>query len=90
MGLNENVLTRAAWLGARIIFPQVSPESSAIFDLIMELYRCCNGRWNELICDIYDIPDASEQLGCFRAYAAVFLTNVGNYFVCEFDPPTMF
>ncbi|KAF8533573.1 peptidase family M49-domain-containing protein [Trichophaea hybrida] len=73
-------MSRAAWLGARIIFPQVSPESSVIFDLIMELFRSCNGRWDELVRDIHDIPDVGEQLECFRAYAAVFLTNVGNYF----------
>lgn len=69
-------MARAAWLGARIILRQVSPESPAIFDFILELHRTCSGDWQSLIG-----PDvSSEHLQRFLTYAATFLSNVGNYY----------
>ena len=68
---------RAAWYGARIVLRQVSPESQAIFDFILELYRSCSGNWAELIG-----PSVSEDdMRKFLTYAAAFLSNLGNYFV---------
>ncbi|CAM1507779.1 Fc.00g046270.m01.CDS01 [Cosmosporella sp. VM-42] len=69
-------MARSAWFGARIILRQVSPESPAIFDFILELHRTCSGNWRSLIG-----PDvSSENLQRFLTYAATFLSNVGNYY----------
>ncbi|TLS22073.1 uncharacterized protein PpBr36_09394 [Pyricularia pennisetigena] len=69
-------MARAAWHGTRIILRQVSPESTSIFDFILELHNFCNGNWSSLTG-----PDVSEErLGGFLVYAATFLSNVGNYF----------
>ncbi|RYP89132.1 hypothetical protein DL769_000180 [Monosporascus sp. CRB-8-3] len=69
-------LARSAWFGTRIILRQVSPESSAIFDFILELYRTCSGNWGSLIG-----PDvSSEDLQRLLTYAATFLSNLGNYY----------
>lgn len=71
-------LARAAWHGSRIIMRQVSPESPDIFDFIMDLYHACDGEWNTLVeqCSI-----TSEELASFLEYAAMFLCNLGNFYV---------
>lgn len=69
---------RAAWLGTRIVLQQVSPESRAIFDFILELYRSCSGDWHSLIGPDLD----NENLQALLTYSATFLSNIGNYFVC--------
>ncbi len=56
---------------------QVSPESPAIFDFILELHRACAGNWESLV----GPGIGSEDLGRFLTYAATFLANIGNYFV---------
>lgn len=72
-----NMMSSSAWFGARIILRQVSPESPAIFDFILELHRTCSGNWRSLIG-----PNvSSEDLQRFLTYAATFLSNVGNYYV---------
>lgn len=75
-------LSKAAWAGTRIIFRQVSPEANTIFDLIMELHRSCqqsfNGRWHDLG-RAYGVP--VEEVNAFLDYAAVFLSNIGNFYV---------
>lgn len=86
----------AAWLGARIILKQVSPEAPAIFDFILELHGVCAGKWEALV-ESGHIK--SQDLSSFLTYAATFLSNVGNYFVChgflssnlglDSDPPPM-
>ncbi|KAM9874788.1 dipeptidyl-peptidase 3 [Verticillium dahliae] len=69
-------MARAAWCGARIILRQVSPESSTIFDFILELHRTCAGAWTSLVG-----PGVSnEDLQRFLVYAATFLSNIGNYY----------
>jgi hypothetical protein len=73
-----NTTCSAAWSGARIIFRQVSPESLDIFDFILELHRTCSGDWPSLI----GSGVSSEDLHRFLTYAATFLSNVGNYYVC--------
>ena len=56
----------------------MSPESNAIFDFILELYRSCTGDWEKLAANT-SVPIAN--LRHFLEYSAVFLGNVGNYFV---------
>lgn len=71
-------MSRAAWGGTRIIFKQVSPEANAIFDFIMTLHDSCDGDWERLATqaqlDLHDVE-------LFLDYAAVFLSNLGNYYV---------
>lgn len=58
---------------------QVSLESIPIFDFILELHAHCGGHWNSFIRD--DVSE--ESLDKFLTYAATFLSNVGNYYVCH-------
>ena len=61
-----------------MVLRQVSPESTQIFDLIHELYRACNGQWK----DLADQASVSmSSIDDFLEYAAVFLGNIGNYYV---------
>lgn len=71
-------LSRAAWYGTRVILRQVSPEAEDIFNLIFELHQSCSGAWEALIdsCDI-----SKSDLEDFLEYAALFLANIGNYYV---------
>jgi dipeptidyl-peptidase-3 len=72
-----NSSSSSAWYGSRIILQQVSPESQAIFDFIIELHRICDGVWRSFIG-----PEiSSESLERFLTYAATFLSNIGNYYV---------
>ncbi|KAL9113509.1 MAG: hypothetical protein Q9187_007602 [Circinaria calcarea] len=78
--LKQEILGEAlgeAWHGARVILRQVSPESTHIFDLLLELYRTCNGQWEDFA-DQVSIPKSSIEE--FLEYAAVFLGNIGNYY----------
>lgn len=67
---------RAAFEGTRITLRQVSPESEPIYDLIISLYRACNGDWNSLA---QKTNVSAEDLRFFLEYAAQFLGNCGNY-----------
>ncbi|KAK2776132.1 hypothetical protein FQN53_002863 [Emmonsiellopsis sp. PD_33] len=69
-------ISRAAFLGTRITLRQVSPESEPIYDLILSLYRACNGDWNSLAEKTGVSP---EDVRLFLEYAAQFLGNCGNY-----------
>jgi len=69
-------MARAAWHGSRIIMRQVSPESTDIFDFIMDLYHACSGDWNILTKNI-----DPTKLEAFLDYAAMFLCNLGNHYV---------
>lgn len=71
----------AAWHGTRIILRQVSPESPAIFDFILELYAFCSGRWNAYS-ERHNLDHC--ELEAFLEYASTFLSNIGNYYVCSF------
>ncbi|KAI1776192.1 dipeptidyl peptidase III [Hypoxylon cercidicola] len=73
----SHYLSRAAWSGTRIILRQVSPESLAIFDFILELYKTCGGHWEQLS-EIGEIDE--EEVQAWLEYAATFLSNVGNYY----------
>ncbi|PLB46256.1 dipeptidyl peptidase III [Aspergillus steynii IBT 23096] len=70
-------MAKAAWNGTRIILRQVSPEANDIFDFIMALYRDCDGVWERTTERGIVQP---HELQNFLDYAAMFLSNVGNYF----------
>ncbi|KAI0973575.1 peptidase family M49-domain-containing protein [Xylaria arbuscula] len=69
-------MARAAWFGTKIILRQVSPESLAIYNFILELFHSCSGNWKALI----EPGVSGEELEGFLTYAATFLSNIGNYF----------
>ncbi|KAL8687046.1 MAG: hypothetical protein Q9218_006670 [Villophora microphyllina] len=69
-------ISRAAFLGSRIVLRQVSPESEGIFDFIIALHKSCNGDWSKLQKE----TGLDEQgLKDFLNYATQFLGNLGNY-----------
>ncbi len=72
------LLYSAAWHGTRIILRQVSPESPGIFDLLLEIHAFCSGDWEKLAreCGITQM-----EIEAFLDYGAIFLSNVGNYYV---------
>ncbi|KAI4174744.1 MAG: hypothetical protein LQ343_002115 [Gyalolechia ehrenbergii] len=74
--LYAHYVSRAAFLGTRIVLRQVSPESEAIFDFILALHEACHGRWPDLQ-KAAGIDD--EALTDFFNYATQFLGNSGNY-----------
>ncbi|KAM7186319.1 Peptidase family M49 domain containing protein [Rhypophila sp. PSN 637] len=76
----DHHLARAAWYGARLILRQVSPESPAIFDFILELYHSCGGNWDVLLRSSTDQAVDTAGLHRFLTYAATFPSNVGNYY----------
>ncbi|KAL8738204.1 MAG: hypothetical protein Q9181_000975 [Wetmoreana brouardii] len=69
-------ISRAAFLGSRIVLRQVSPESEAIFDFIISLHKSCNGNWSKLQHDAGISDQARKE---FLNYATQFLGNLGNY-----------
>ncbi|KAI0167004.1 dipeptidyl peptidase III [Hypoxylon sp. FL1284] len=73
----SHYMSRAAWSGTRIILRQVSPESIAIFDFILELHRLCGGDWKQLS---RDGGIDEEEMQAWLEYAATFLSNIGNYY----------
>ena len=74
--LYAHFMSRAAWHGARVIMRQTSPEAVDIFDLILDLYHRCDGRWDKLKgqCEI-----TTSELDAFLEYAALILCNLGNF-----------
>jgi dipeptidyl-peptidase III len=68
--------SRASFLGNRVTLRQVSPESEPIYDLIITLYKACNGDWKSLASQT-GVTNADLQ--SFLAYSAQFLGNNGNY-----------
>ena len=77
-GCKADFRSRAAWSSAAIILDQTSPESISIFQFILELYKSCEGKWPKLASRA---GIEVEELRRFLNYAAVFLGNIGNYFV---------
>ena len=67
---------RAAFLGTRITLRQVSPESEPIYDLIVALYKACQGDWEALGKKTRTSP---ADVTAFLDYATQFLGNCGNY-----------
>jgi hypothetical protein len=69
-------ISRASFLGTRIVLRQVSPESEGIYDLIIATYNAVNGDWKKLS----EETGVSEQnVRYWVEYAAQFLGNLGNY-----------
>jgi dipeptidyl-peptidase-3 len=73
-------LSRAAWHGARIIMRQTSPESTGIFDLVLELHKACDGQWDVFI-DRFGVT--IEELDLFLDYAGMFMSKMNNFCVCR-------
>jgi dipeptidyl-peptidase-3 len=73
-------LSQAAWYGTRIILRQTSPEANGIFDLIVALHKSCHGCWLE---HVAEGAITEQELSGFLDYAALFLSNIGNYFVSQ-------
>ena len=69
-------MSKAAFASSRIILRQVSPESEAIFDLILELASACRCHWEELTNAVNACP---KVVNGFLEYAAMFLESTGNY-----------
>jgi dipeptidyl-peptidase-3 len=57
---------------------QTSAEAERIFNLIMTLYKECDGDWQKLVTD-NGLEESDVE--AFLDYAACFLSNVGNYYV---------
>ncbi|KAI1180883.1 peptidase family M49-domain-containing protein [Nemania sp. FL0916] len=73
----SHYMAKAAWAGTRIILRQVSPESPAIFDFIIQLREFCGGDWQRLA----RLENVTEpDISAFLEYAATFLSNIGNYY----------
>ncbi|KAJ5338972.1 hypothetical protein N7452_005700 [Penicillium brevicompactum] len=75
--LYAHYMSKAAWGGSRIIFKQVFPEANLIFDFVMALHNSCDGDWESLAIRA-NLDIGEVQL--FLDYAAVFLSNLGNYY----------
>ena len=69
-------LPSAAYHGTRITLSQVSPESPAIYDLIIKLQNNCGGDWSQFV-DSGVVGQATVTH--FLEYAAQFLGNLGNF-----------
>ncbi|CAN6667978.1 hypothetical protein TRVA0_040S00254 [Trichomonascus vanleenenianus] len=69
-------LSRASHWGTRVVLRQVSPESEAIYDLVLDIYKAVGGNWADLESKSGLSSDEIEQ---FKEYASQFLSNLGNY-----------
>jgi dipeptidyl-peptidase-3 len=71
--------TKAAVACSRVVLKQVSPESSAIFDLVVALGNACNCNWQSLAISVGVEIKTVHQ---FLEYAARVLNSLGNYEAC--------
>lgn len=71
--------TRAALGCSRVALKQVSLESPAIFDIIVELGRACGCNWTHLASTVGIDTQTTQQ---FLLYAARIVNSLGNYEVC--------
>lgn len=69
-------ISRASLAGTRINLRQVSPESEAIYDFIIALYKLANGDWKKVRSDA---GISEDDLTHFLNYAAQVLGNTGNF-----------
>lgn len=74
----SHYLARAAWHGSRISLWETSQESPLIFDLILDLYHACEGKWDTIMtqCGV-----TRDELEAFLEYAGTFLSHLGNVYV---------
>lgn len=69
-------MSRAAHHGTRIVLRQVSPESEAIYDIILMLHLAVKGDWAQYVkCRAIQ----EQDLNLFLEYASQVLSNLGNY-----------
>ncbi|SCU87324.1 LADA_0E03334g1_1 [Lachancea dasiensis] len=66
--LYAHYMSKASHAGSRVVLRQVSHESEAIYDLIMEIHGKLEGKALD-----------GEQYGLYMEYVAQFLSNLGNY-----------
>jgi dipeptidyl-peptidase-3 len=76
--LYAHYMSKAAWYGSRILWQQTSPEGPLIFDFVIALYRACDGQWARLADESGVTPDELDE---FLNYSALFLSNMGNFYV---------
>ncbi|KAL1882739.1 hypothetical protein VTK73DRAFT_1259 [Phialemonium thermophilum] len=69
-------ISKASFAGNRIVLRQVSPESEAIYDFIISLYKASGGDFKS-IARKAGVDD--DGLDAFLQYATQFLGNAGNY-----------
>ncbi|KAG0129472.1 peptidase family M49-domain-containing protein [Tuber indicum] len=69
-------ISRASFLGTRVILRQHSPEGEAIHDLILALYAACAGDWKKLASEC---PVSEKDVQYWLEYVTVFLASLGNY-----------
>lgn len=69
-------LSKASFAGQRVVLAQVSPESTAIYDFIIEVHQACEGDYKKLASKT---GASSEDVTLWLEYAAQFLGNSGNY-----------
>lgn len=62
-------MSKASHAGTRIVLRQVSHESEAIFDLILDIHKNLKGEY----------PKDTEETTLYLDYVAQFLSNLGNY-----------
>lgn len=69
-------ISKASWLGTRIVLRQVSAESEKLFDIIVGLYKAVDGDFKKLASET---GVAEEEVTLWLEYAAQVLGNLGNY-----------
>ncbi len=74
--LFSHYLSQAASECARIVCRQVSPESEAIFDLILALCRASKCQWQHVG---QSVGVNIEIVEGFLEYAGLFFDSLGNY-----------
>lgn len=78
--LYAHYLSRAAHWGSRAVLRSVSPESEAIFDLILGVHKALglpksNEEYQSILKDVV----SAEAVTQYLEYASQFLGNLGNY-----------
>lgn len=69
-------ISRASFLGTRVVLRQISPESEPIYDFILNAHKGKEGEWVQVQ---QKAGITEEELHHFLHYAAQFLGNNGNY-----------
>ncbi|ODV97053.1 hypothetical protein PACTADRAFT_39683 [Pachysolen tannophilus NRRL Y-2460] len=68
-------MSKGSHWGTRAVLRSVSPESEAIFDLIISIHKQVNGNYEKF----FDSKLSSESVKAYLEYGSMFLSNLGNY-----------
>ncbi|CDK27663.1 unnamed protein product [Kuraishia capsulata CBS 1993] len=68
-------LSVASHWGTRAVLESVSPESAAIYDLILGIHQSIDGKYHEVVAKHLGAEIETQYL----EYASQFLSNLGNY-----------